>query len=281
MNYRYLIIGLNCIFIIGCTSIKNTKIKKYNTTAIEKIQKNKADTPKSILKKENGVKLKLHSFDIAENNGTQFMDIYDPWEPFNRRMYVFNYYLDKYFLLPVVNSYEFITPKFVRKGVSNFFSNLQEISTFINSVLQMEGNKAIITLIRFAINSTVGVLGLFDVASHMDLPQEYEDLGLTLAKYGVGQGPYLVLPGLGPSNLRDITGKTIDMFSVNEINPYDNTTGVDINDTSIKGIDVIDIRYKKREFKYFGTQSPFEYEYIRYFYTEYRNVLIQDIKKNN
>lgn len=171
MNYKGFIISLNCVFLIGCTSIKNKKIENNNKIIVEKVDKNKTDNSVKISEKENEIKLKLKIEDISNDNGTQFIDIYDPWEPFNRRMYVFNYYLDKYFLLPVVNSYEFVTPNFVRKGVSNFFSNLQEISTFVNSILQMEGNKAIITLIRFAINSTVGVLGLFDVASHMDLPR--------------------------------------------------------------------------------------------------------------
>lgn len=205
-------------------------------------------------------------------NDTKFMEVYDPLEPINRRIYYFNYYLDKYLLIPVVNTYEYVTPGFLQKGVSNFFSNLQEINTFINSLLQFEGRKATITLARFSINTTLGLFGLFDVASKLDLPKEYEDFGLTLAKYGVKDGPYLVLPALGPSNLRDGVGKLGGVMTMAKIDPY-HEVGVDVTSPAMTTADAINTRKKAKTFRYYGTGSPFEYEYVRFIYTKYRNTL--------
>ncbi len=105
---------------------------------------------------------------LAEFDDEKIAHVDDPWERFNRRMYTFNYNLDQYLFLPVVNTYEFVTPKFVRTGVSNFFKNIGEICTLYNSVLQLRGKKAATTTGRFLINSTIGLAGLFDPATSMD-----------------------------------------------------------------------------------------------------------------
>ena len=134
----------------------------------------------------------------------------DPFESWNRAMFAFNQKADSYVLSPVAKGYRAITPKPVRTGVSNFFNNLGEPITAVNSVLQAKPGKAVRSLTRFIFNSTIGLFGLFDVAGAMGIEREREDLGQTLAYWGVGSGPYLVLPILGPSNLRDLGGRIGD-----------------------------------------------------------------------
>ena len=134
----------------------------------------------------------------------------DPWEGFNRRMYYFNAKADEYVILPVVTGYQKITPDVVERSINNFFSNLDEISTFINSLLQFKLSVAGETLARFTLNSTVGLAGLFDVATQIGFAEQNEDFGQTLGYWGVDAGPYLVLPLLGPSSLRDATGLVFD-----------------------------------------------------------------------
>lgn len=282
MNYRRVILALSCTFFIGCSSLeKKSNYSEANLTKKETIKEHTHLKEKSYLTLNADKKSEYESESIKseivtkkEINGTKFIEVYDPLEPLNRRIYYFNYYLDKYVLIPAVNTYEFIAPKIVQKGVSNFFSNLQEINTFINSILQLEGKKATITLVRFGINSTIGILGLFDVASALELPKTYEDFGLTLAKYGVGNGPYLVLPGFGPSNLRDTAGKAVGIASISEINPYNQPVGFDVNNIGVTTMGAINTRKENQNFRYYGTGSPFEYEYVRYFYTKYRDTLI-------
>jgi phospholipid-binding lipoprotein MlaA len=144
----------------------------------------------------------------------------DPFEGWNRAVFSFNQKADKYVLEPVAEGYQAITPAPVRKSVSNFFNNLGEPITAVNSVLQAKPSKAVRSLTRFVFNTTFGLLGLFDVAGAMGIEREKEDLGQTLAYWGVGSGPYLVLPILGPSNLRDLGGGVVDR-PLNPINWQD------------------------------------------------------------
>ena len=134
----------------------------------------------------------------------------DRFEGWNRAVFSFNVRADTYFLKPVAESYEAVTPALIRKGLGNFFNNLGEPNTIVNSALQAKPDKAVRSLTRFIFNTTFGVFGLFDVAGAMGLEQENEDLGQTLAYWGVGSGPYMVLPLLGPSNLRDLSGRIGD-----------------------------------------------------------------------
>lgn len=127
----------------------------------------------------------------------------DPWEGWNRDVHEFNEVMDTYVARPVAQGYRFITPQFVRTGVSNFFSNLGEVPTTVNDLLQAKPGDAVKSSGRFVINSTLGILGLFDVASWIGIEEHSEDLGQTLAVWGVGSGPYVVIPFLGPSTLRD------------------------------------------------------------------------------
>ena len=194
-------------------------------------------------------------------------EVYDPWEGFNRSMYKFNYRFDKYAFLPVVNGYKAITPDFLEKGIHNFFLNLEEIPTFYNSILQLSPGKTVATTGRFLVNTTVGLLGFIDVASWLDIPKHDEDFGQTLGYWGVGNGPFLVLPILGPSNVRDGVGLGVDWAAFTWL-----LDEVDMKDSEqwalaiMKGIDT----RANVHFNYYSTGSPFEYEYVRFLYSEKR-----------
>ena len=127
----------------------------------------------------------------------------DPWEGLNRNVHGFNEVMDRYIARPMAKAYRVVLPRFVRTGVGNFFSNLGEVPTTINDLLQAKPRDALTSSGRFVINSTVGVLGLFDVASGIGIKEHREDFGQTLAVWGFGSGPYVVIPLLGPSTLRD------------------------------------------------------------------------------
>ena len=139
-------------------------------------------------------------------------EISDPLEGFNRGIFWFNDQLDIYILEPVAQGYDHVTPMPVQKGVSNFFENLRYPKYLFNDVMQGKFTQAVEHTGRFLLNSTVGILGLIDVAKEFGMPKHEEDFGITLAYYGVGPGPYLVLPLLGPSNFRDGTGRIVDSF---------------------------------------------------------------------
>lgn len=131
-------------------------------------------------------------------------DEVDPWQSYNRAMFSFNDTVDRYTLKPLAKGYVFITPKFVRTGVSNVLSNVGEVPSILNGILQGKPEKAGRDTGRLLINSTLGLAGIFDVAKHLGLPSlGREDFGQTLAVWGVDQGPYIVLPFLGPSTARD------------------------------------------------------------------------------
>ncbi|MPZ42284.1 MAG: VacJ family lipoprotein [Betaproteobacteria bacterium] len=136
----------------------------------------------------------------------------DPLEQFNRGVYSFNDTLDNVVLKPVATGYRAVTPQFVRTGVRNFFSNLDDVTVVINGVLQFKIPQALSDTGRFVLNSTVGLLGFIDVATHLGLEKHNEDFGQTLGYWGVGSGPYLVLPFLGPSSFRDGVGRFVDAF---------------------------------------------------------------------
>ena len=138
-------------------------------------------------------------------------DAQDPWEEFNRAMFAFNDAADTFVIRPVAKGYSTVTPAPVRRGVSNVFNNLLEVRNVFNDVLQGKFAQAGKDSGRFLVNSTLGVAGLFDVATHMGMPRgEGEDFGQTLAVWGVPDGPYLVLPVFGPRTLRDAAGTPVD-----------------------------------------------------------------------
>ncbi|HAG52243.1 MAG TPA: ABC transporter [Alphaproteobacteria bacterium] len=197
-------------------------------------------------------------------------EVYDPFETTNRRIYKFNYYVDQYVLIPVTTTYEEVAPEPVKKGVSNFLSNIGEISTFINSGLQLKPEATGVTAGRFVINTTLGILGFVDVASGFGLPKYKEDFGQTLAYYGANEGPYLILPVLGPSNLRDLGGLGVDTYTFNQIDPlgFDDHEARNYIYNAVKGIDA----RSKVPIGYYESGSPFEYDLLRRFYTDSRKI---------
>ena len=161
----------------------------------------------------------------------------DPWEGFNRKVFAFNDVLDRYALKPVAKGYRTITPDPVETGVGNFFSNLGEVRTALNSVLQGKPANAGLATSRFLINSTVGIGGLLDYATLMEITADKEDFGQTLAVWGWDDSRYLVLPFFGPSTLRDTTGLPADIAAYPVTYVDDDTVRI-----SLTALNLIDTR---------------------------------------
>jgi phospholipid-binding lipoprotein MlaA len=136
----------------------------------------------------------------------------DPFQEINEKTHNFNLVLDKQLATPVARIYKKVTPDLVEKSITNFTHNIEDLSIAINNILQGKINNGVSDLLRFTINSSLGVLGFFDVASNLGFEKHDEDFGQTLAIWGIGSGPYIVLPGLGPSNLRDTLSMLPDAF---------------------------------------------------------------------
>lgn len=195
---------------------------------------------------------------------------WDPLEPVNRFTYRFNARFDDYVFLPVSNGYRRL-PGPVRLGVHNFFHNLYEVPSTVNYILQLRLLGSARTLGRFVINSTLGIGGLLDVASKFKLSNEQTGFGATLSTWGMPPGPYLVIPILGPSTLRDSAGSLGDYgieYGINVADLYRGwqSYGLDV----VNGID----QRSLIDFRYYGSGSPFEYETIRFLYVH--RDLIQD-----
>lgn len=140
----------------------------------------------------------------------------DPWEGFNRSIYNFNDSVDRLILKPVAETYRDVTPQFIRTGIGNFLSNLGDILVIINDIFQLKIEQAAADASRFFLNTTLGIFGLFDVATPIGLEKHDEDFGQTLGYWGLDSGPYLVLPLLGPSTVRDTGGLVVD-YSLNPV----------------------------------------------------------------
>lgn len=203
------------------------------------------------------------------------VEINDPLEGFNRGAYRFNYYFDKFLFLPIVNTYEFIMPDYAEQRVSNFVDNIYEFNNFTNNLLQLKFKQTGITLTRFVVNTTVGIGGLWDPATSMNLRRQPEDFGQTLGHYGVGNGPYIVLPIMGPSNLRDTTGLIVDTVAFSAVVNELQSDWMDDNNVSLifSGVAAVDKRHRQ-PFRYYSTGSPFEYEMVRMLYTSQRKIVI-------
>jgi phospholipid-binding lipoprotein MlaA len=198
------------------------------------------------------------------------MRTYDPWERFNRFNYRFNARFDEAVFLPVSNGYRRLPPR-IRSGVHNFFGNLSEIGSIINYTLQGRLRRGVRSLGRFAINSTIGIGGLFDVATKIHWANAPTGFGTTLSKWGMHPGPYLVIPILGPSTLREGIGLLGDYgapYGVNIANLYrgDQSWGLGV-------ADAVDTRANSK-FRYYSSGSPFEYDDIRFLYV--RKLLLED-----
>lgn len=171
----------------------------------------------------------------SPDNTAKISDPRDPLESVNRVMWDFNYeILDRFLVKPATKGYLAITPQPVRTGLINAVENLEEPANMLNNAMQGKVDGMMTSLARFLVNSTVGVLGIFDVASAMDLTVKEEDFGQTLGTYGLETGPYLMLPARGPTDIRSTTGDVVDglMFPMNVLN-----SNVTIFSFIIKGLD--------------------------------------------
>jgi ABC-type transporter lipoprotein component MlaA len=198
------------------------------------------------------------------------MYTYDPWERLNRFTYRFNARFDEAFFLPVANGYRRV-PSPIRSGVHNFFSNLSEVDSVVNYGLQARLLGGARSLGRFVINSTIGIGGLFDVATRLKLRNAPTGFSSTLSTWGVHPGPYLVMPILGPSTLRDGVGYVGDygiFYGINVADLYRGYQSYGLSTTN-----AVDTR-ADIDFRYYSTGSPFEYEIIRFLYVRKR--LIED-----
>jgi phospholipid-binding lipoprotein MlaA len=150
--------------------------------------------------------------DTRSSVNTTASEIYDPWEGFNRSVFAFNDVFDRILFKPLAQVYGFLMPDFFKDNIRNAFSNFNAPVVLANDLLQFEGGNAMVTSSRFIVNSTVGLLGLFEIADGWGLEPHPADFGQTLYSYGSGPGPYLILPFLGPSTVRDGTGTLVDIF---------------------------------------------------------------------
>ncbi len=208
--------------------------------------------------------------DFDTEDAVYAIDVYDPFEPVNRSIYKFNAVFDRALFIPITELYDFVIPPFVQRRVTSFFSNLTEITTFVNSILQAKFERASRALVRFFVNTTLGLAGLFDVMTELGEPQQREDFGQTLGVWGLGDGPYIVLPIFGPSNLRDSTGLVTDTAAFILADPFGLAT-FQSNHPEITATQAVERRHGE-EFRYFESGSPFEYDFVRLFYTEKRRL---------
>ena len=196
----------------------------------------------------------------------------DPFESFNRAMFSFNDGLDEYLLKPVAEGYDAVLPNPIKTGISNFFSNLGDIFVIINDLLQFKIGQAIEDTGRFIFNTTIGLYGLIDVATPMGLAKHDEDFGQTLASWGVGDGPYIVLPFFGPRTMRDTAGLVV----VSSYDPLNEISDKEALYATIV-LRTVDIRYKLLKASRVVEQAALDkYSFVRDAYLQNRKNLIYD-----
>jgi phospholipid-binding lipoprotein MlaA len=161
----------------------------------------------------------------------------DPWESINRPIFTFNDTIDTYALKPLAQGYQYVTPQFLENGIHNMFRNIGDVGNLANNVLQAKPAAAGVDTARLIFNTTFGLLGFFDVGTQMGLQRSDEDFGQTLGYWGMGSGPYLMLPLLGPSTLRDAPAKYVDGYA----SPYRYIDNVSVRN-AIWGLNIVDTR---------------------------------------
>jgi phospholipid-binding lipoprotein MlaA len=210
-----------------------------------------------------------HDYDSSELELDQ--DVEDPFEAINKIIFSFNYAVDLVIIEPAAFSYKTLTPDIIQDSVKNFFLNLSTPISAINLLLQGRSEEAAEAVGRFITNSTLGCVGLFDIASEAGIEQRHEDFGRTLASYGFGNGPYLVLPIIGPSNFRDLIGKGVD-FSIDPINKrFSNSTNTYLGMAKVVYLRAENYNYINN-IKY---KSLDPYVYMRSIYSQNRSQTIQ------
>ncbi len=193
----------------------------------------------------------------------------DPWESFNRPVFRFNDTLDTYALKPIAKGYQAITPQFVEDGVHNVFNNIGDVGNLVNNLLQGKMHDAGVDTGRLIANTTFGVLGFFDVATRMGLDRNDEDFGQTLGAWGVSSGPYVVIPLLGPSTVRDAGAMVPDSF----LQPYPYIDHVPTRNVT-RGVDVVDTRANLLSAEKMITGD--KYIFIRNAYLQNREFRVKD-----
>ncbi len=198
--------------------------------------------------------------------------VYDPIEGFNRQVYAFNYEFDRLVFLPVVGVYETVLAQPLRDRIHDFLGNLRDIVSFANLVLQARPGRALQTAFRIGVNTGLGFFGFVDIASAVGMARYSEDFGQTLGYWGVTDGPYIVLPVLGPANLRDTTGYVVDSLFLDPLGLLANLkTGLAPYSYARTSVNAVDTR-ANTPFRYYGSGSPFEYDYVRLLYTRKREL---------
>ena len=196
-------------------------------------------------------------------------------EPFNRKVYAFNNSVDKAVLKPVAKGYVAVVPQLARRGVTNFFNNLGMVVTTLNDALQLKGKKVPVDFARFTTNLVFGLGGLIDVATELKIENRNEDFGQTLGYWGVGSGPYLVLPLLGPSDTRDAPSMAVDFVS----SPFFYWDPDATVRWGLFALDIVDTRANLLSAeKFLDTASIDRYSFLRDSYLQRREYLIHDGK---
>ena len=193
----------------------------------------------------------------------------DPWESFNRPIFRCNDTVDTYALKPIAQGYRAVTPQFLEDGVHNVFGNIGDVGNLANNLLQGKLHNAGVDTGRLIFNTTFGVLGFFDVAKHMGLRKSDEDFGQTLGVWGLNSGPYLVIPLLGPSTVRDATGRVPDSF----LTPYPHMDHVPTRNVT-RGVQVVDTRANLLQAE--RLVSGDKYIFIRNAYLQSREFKVKD-----
>ncbi len=199
----------------------------------------------------------------------------DPLEPVNRGIYSFNNTFDHYLLKPIAKGYDAVTPNLVKRGVSNVFQNAADAQSVVSDALQLKGAKLGDDLGRVAINTTLGIGGIFDHASAMGIERGNEDLGQALGYWGIGAGPYIVLPFLGPSSLRDAVAR----YPEGLYDPVSTLSSVPLRN-SLSGLRVVDTRVSLFPAESLMNQAALDrYTFLRSAYVQRRQSLVLDGKR--
>lgn len=193
----------------------------------------------------------------------------DPWEGVNRAIFRFNDTVDTYTLKPIAQGYQYIAPQFVEDGVHNFFNNIGDVGNLANNVLQLKPADAGVDSARLIFNTTFGLLGFIDVGTRMGLQRNDEDFGQTLGHWGVGSGPYVVLPLFGPSTVRDALARYPDTYT----SPYRYIDHVPTRNTAL-GVNLIDTRASLLSAERMVTGD--RYTFIRNAYLQNREFKVKD-----
>lgn len=197
----------------------------------------------------------------------------DPIEPVNRAIHSFNEGFDRTILKPAAKGYQAVTPRFAQTGIRNFFANLDDVTVLANDILQLKLEQTTRDFLRLTFNSTFGLFGLVDIASEMGLQKHNEDFGQTLGRWGAGAGPYLVLPFIGPSDLRDTLGYAVDTKHTDLVRNLDDVS----TRNPVLALRLVARRADLLEAKQAADEAALDnYEFSRDFYLERRKGLVYD-----